>query len=362
MTYLYIASLVQVVFFLFLLFSKKDRTIADKILGSWFILIGIHFIQFFWMCKYYQFTPFVKELSGAMVFLHGPLILGYLLAVYQSKGLNIRYSVHFIPFVLNLALIPVLVRQNNEPVYLIMAGLKLISIIGYASYILYKLKMYKVRIEDWYSNVNTYDLKWFKNIIYFILVIGIMGAISLILFKLSVISTGMDGNLATTVIISTMVFYAGFYGIRQTSILLQPLNGSSLKAEAKTNDEKNKYQKTGITVKQSKELFDKLQCFLLENKNYRESDLTLQKLAEYIDLPSNILSQVINQNYGENFFNYINHLRVNDIIANINAQKHKELTLLALAFDAGFNSKSSFNRGFKKKTGKTPREFIESVS
>ena len=71
-----------------------------------------------------------------------------------------------------------------------------------------------------------------------------------------------------------------------------------------------------------------------------------------------ILSKVVNQQFNLNFNDYINQYRVNAVIERIANPKFKNQTLLAIAFDAGFNSKATFNRAFKKFTNKNPKDFL----
>ena len=91
---------------------------------------------------------------------------------------------------------------------------------------------------------------------------------------------------------------------------------------------------------------------------YKKNDLTLQDLANRLDTHPNYLSQVINEMEHKNFYNYINSLRVKEFIRSASRGETKSYTLLALAFDSGFNSKSTFNKYFKESTGKSPSEYF----
>ena len=94
---------------------------------------------------------------------------------------------------------------------------------------------------------------------------------------------------------------------------------------------------------------------------YTESTLSLNELAQKLDISPNYLSQIINEKEGKNFFDFINAFRVAEFKRLIAIQKNQQYTLLALAYDCGFNSKSSFNRSFKKHTGLTPSQYATSV-
>ena len=93
-------------------------------------------------------------------------------------------------------------------------------------------------------------------------------------------------------------------------------------------------------------------------KLYKESDLTLTQLAKQLNTHPNYLSQIINEKEEKNFFDYINTLRTKEFIELIAKSDNQKFTLLGLAYDCGFNSKSSFNKYFRKITGKSPSEYL----
>lgn len=100
----------------------------------------------------------------------------------------------------------------------------------------------------------------------------------------------------------------------------------------------------------------------MENKKpYLEPELTLSELSSQLSTNTSFLSKVINDGTGKNFNDFINAYRVKDVINKLNAGEQKSQTLLGIAYDAGFNSKATFNRAFKKNTGKTPKEYMQSL-
>ncbi|HAA19997.1 MAG TPA: hypothetical protein DCP28_14980 [Cytophagales bacterium] len=101
---------------------------------------------------------------------------------------------------------------------------------------------------------------------------------------------------------------------------------------------------------------------LHEDKVYRKPRLTLQELAKITQINSRQLSMLINQHYQLSFSDFINQHRVEEIKERIRAGEDEKFTLLAIALEAGFNSKSSFNQMFKKFTGKTPMQFKKALT
>ena len=95
-----------------------------------------------------------------------------------------------------------------------------------------------------------------------------------------------------------------------------------------------------------------------KEKPFLNSKLTLQDLAEMLHVNIHTLSRVINEGYRKNFFDFINEYRIEEFKRLVNIDQYKNYTFLAIAMEVGFSSKTTFNRSFKKSTGKTPREYF----
>ena len=101
---------------------------------------------------------------------------------------------------------------------------------------------------------------------------------------------------------------------------------------------------------------------MLIEKPYLNSEISLSKLGENFGVHSNYLSQVINDRENKNFYDYINYYRIDEFKRMVTDPKKRKLTIMALAFECGFNSKSAFNNCFKKFTNQTPSEFMKRVN
>jgi AraC-like DNA-binding protein len=93
------------------------------------------------------------------------------------------------------------------------------------------------------------------------------------------------------------------------------------------------------------------------DKPFIYSSLKLNQLAKMIGTTPNSLSQVINEESEQNFYDFINGYRIDEAKKMIRDPANAQVTLLSIAYDAGFNSKSAFNAAFKKYTGMTPSQF-----
>ncbi|CAG4997647.1 hypothetical protein DYBT9275_01823 [Dyadobacter sp. CECT 9275] len=101
-----------------------------------------------------------------------------------------------------------------------------------------------------------------------------------------------------------------------------------------------------------------LKDIMVEEKLYLHPDLKLKHVADKTGIPVNLISYVINNKLGQSFNDWINCFRIEEVKKQITSSRLKEVTLLGIAFECGFNSKATFNRVFKHQTGLTPREFL----
>lgn len=105
----------------------------------------------------------------------------------------------------------------------------------------------------------------------------------------------------------------------------------------------------------------KIATLIQTEKLYKNPELTLTDLAKKLETNASIISKTINQGFQMNFNDCINNYRIEAVKTNLSNGEHKKSTLLGIAYDCGFNSKATFNRAFKKNTGKTPKEFSENL-
>lgn len=126
-------------------------------------------------------------------------------------------------------------------------------------------------------------------------------------------------------------------------------------------EESKKYKKSGLTPEKSKEIVNKLNSEVKKRTLYLNPQLTLSDLAEAIDVSTNILSQALNENLGKNYYEYINEFRLEHFIKLFKHPNYNQFTMLSIAFESGFNSKSTFNAYFKTSKGMTPREYFKDM-
>jgi len=152
--------------------------------------------------------------------------------------------------------------------------------------------------------------------------------------------------------IALFSFAYSFYAIKQPVIFGQVVhtNGDDKK-------ETERYSKSGLRESQAEGYLQKLLAFVEKNKPYLDRDLTIHDLASQTGISRHYITQVLNEKHGRNFFTFINEYRVKEVIERFSDPKFNHYTILAIAFDAGFNSKTAFNSIFKSQTGITPSQY-----
>jgi TolB-like protein/AraC-like DNA-binding protein len=127
----------------------------------------------------------------------------------------------------------------------------------------------------------------------------------------------------------------------------------------KTDPAHIKYKKTPLSADITKKLKVSLNDVMVKEKPYLDPKLNLSDLAELVHCSSNQLSQLLNENLGKNFYDYVNEYRLQYFQQLNRNPRNRQFTFLSLAYESGFNSKTTFNNFFKKSLGVTPSEYFK---
>ncbi|WP_375445366.1 helix-turn-helix domain-containing protein [uncultured Fibrella sp.] len=105
-------------------------------------------------------------------------------------------------------------------------------------------------------------------------------------------------------------------------------------------------------------LREQVDTYMKRQKPYTNPNLTLAELAVRLRIPPHVLSKLLNEAYQKNFFDFINYHRIEELKRRLNDPRFRSYTVLSMAYEVGFNSKTAFNRSFKKLTNQTPSEYL----
>ena len=168
----------------------------------------------------------------------------------------------------------------------------------------------------------------------------------LLLFSFTMVCSAFIVSLFTTYVLGPVLFSVIFYG----TILI--FVGS--KKEVKLF-KKEKYANRKIIVADATDLIERIETYLYETKSFKNPNLKVKELANAINVPEHRLSQLLNDNLGVGFSNYINHFRIEEAKKLLISENR--LTIEAIGNEAGFNSKTSFFTTFKSKMFCTPNTY-----
>jgi AraC-like DNA-binding protein len=359
------------VVFSVLLFRKKNKSYADKILIFWMLVFIVHLILPFMMSLENRF--FIEKINGMDI---GFYTLHITLAYYYSLSLtgnilkfkisHLEYlipfaSVYFVQGIIdsNVYLFEELIRKYffNDTKIFHLTGvviLNLIFCIYFARKSFSVLSNHRARIKENYSYSENVDLIWLRNlfiatIIFTVIVSGYL--FFLIIGKLN--EEWINHLYFSSFSIFAMVL--GFWGYKQDMVEL-PIKFERNKKQKKKEKIEHKIEICDDSSEEQRKL-NKLLEIMKTEKLYLDASLNISKLADKLNVHSNYLSKCINSNLNKNFFEFVNEYRVEEFKKLVADPKNKNFTILGLAYDSGFNSKATFNRIFKKMTGQTPSQF-----
>lgn len=357
MSILYIGSAFLILFFVFLLWSKPTKNIADAILSGWFLLIFLSICTAYIVHQNLSGWNWLLELTDAGATLHGVFALFYTKAlITEHFKLRQRDLLHLIPFMAALVFVfyPYLNGQQISGAE--RNGLMVVKFVIATIYLMVSLRLlqqYRRKIGDLFSHPSAIlELNWLRLLIWSFLTILFISIFSQLIHHFTAIQIGQFGGFYTNLLIVLLVFLIGFFGFRQTMIFAPGHLLTDLSSE-----EVASAQKKTSGFNPTTDAYQVLLDFMQVQKPYLEPELTLYRLADQLNLPAYQLSQHINQHSGSNFFDFVNQYRIEEVKRQIKAGQARHKTLLAIALDSGFNSKAAFNRAFKKFTGITPSEY-----
>ena len=368
----------QGLFLSLFIFHKYPKLYAVRFVGVLillytFILLGMVINDLGYSLR----IPDIYFVILALPFVIGPLhYLFALFLVNPHRRLQRWGWMHFFPFAAVLLGLPVYVALSgkafivssntfeNGVLPLRMTLFNWLILIHAATYTILSVRVLKThvrKIKSVFSSIERVKLKWLLNVTYFALL-----TVGLFFIENLFMSFGINltNNFTlTSVMVAIYVYTLGYMGLMRADVFADPRVSSSmqqapvLRDMSSTGSVRQKYQKSGLSAERAGEYLEILIRYMETNTPYRDNGLTLNQLAEMVDITPHNLSEVLNTKLGQSFFDFVNTYRVDDVKKAIIDPTKRNFTLLALAFDAGFNSKTAFNTIFKKYTGKTPSEF-----
>ena len=294
-------------------------------------IIALRFLQFFVPIFFYYGTVFYTNPDfkyGRSDFNFFILPIIYLLGLFLDSQ---KVGNEILPIILNV---------------LIIIHALFMTILSYI-----KIKEHKKKINLFASNTVEIDLRWLEYIIISLLVLSIFIGVYNAIFPSG------DLNLVANLFSLVIVYFVAINALRQKEIFVlnEDQRNQIIESTQSPTTEKRKL----LSIEELEKLKSELTRVMEIEQPYLNPELSLLQLSSIVNITPHQLSYLINEGFNENFFMYVNKYRVKKVKEYLNDKGKQNLAILGIAFESGFNSKTSFYTTFKKITSMTPSEFLK---
>lgn len=331
---------------------------ADTYLGILLLLFGITFLfNFFNISGVFLKYPSVIFFDMGIPFLLGPVTWFYVVSLTRGKRYRYNRTLHLVPALLiyvvflDVVFLPPEDKLEllNMPAgeadlrFKIQTIFQLVPVPVYVVMSFYALKKYKIRLRRTHSAIEQLTHKWLSVLLFLFLLFWLILSVGLILINYFPIWNG--GAMIFNLGLMIFAILIGIYGYRKNTLVLKISESE------------------GLNPVQGKELssygLPDIEQFFATQRPFLQSELTLNELSVQIKIPPHTLSNIINSHYGQTFFEYINSWRIQEFKEKISRGEHLKYSILSVAYDSGFNSRTAFYRFFKKNEGISPGDYIK---
>lgn len=333
--------------------SKKHSVLTNRLLAAllltFAVLIGYSFTHSYGIGGYFIRKHRLIFIIGQVGFLIGPLFYFYMRSLMMTKfRLKPKHLTHAIPFLIGIIYFSVMLRTVDEynpwgsPLKFQFGLLLLLQILVYVIWTGVSLQRQGIILKQLLNRTGDPRMNWLRLLLIGFIIIWLVKLQSFVL--LDVWHRWGFCPYAESLYFLTMFLLMNafiFIGLR-TSILFAGFR---------------KYESSELDEFKIRSYTTRLLDYMKSEKPYLDANLTLTSLADLINIPMRQLSQVINQAMGKNFTDFINAYRIEECIQHLTDNQNGKRTILEIAYDVGFNSKSTFNAAFKKHTGQTPKSY-----
>lgn len=346
-----------------LLGLKQCNRTATRILAAFMIIASISIGgSVLHSTKLILVYPHLNQIATPFQFLFAPIMFLYIRVATSGESRPQKKDLlHLIPFVLcALYYLPLYLQSGENKLDYITAALRnypptewrirsLLLLFQSLPYLVSAVSMvvaHNRRTKVSSSAIGRLHLLWLRIFVAMILTTAGAG-----LFRI-VFNFRPESMLLVPLCFSVMVYVAGYMALKHPEALTGVDESTLLK----------KYEKSNLTPERAEAYLRKLLHVMKTERPYVDGGLTLQKLADRLSIPVNHLSQIINERLGQNYFDFINSYRVKEAQGLLTDAAKKHYTVIAIAEEVGFSSKSAFNAVFKKHVNMTPSQFRRSGS
>ncbi|MDR1939089.1 MAG: helix-turn-helix domain-containing protein [Tannerellaceae bacterium] len=361
MMFLLISSYLAIFYTIFI-FIKKEKHLSDVYLSICLVWTAIYLlaVAFKW-----------HNVDICLSFLLYVFMYFYILSTTRASVFKVEYVLHFLPFCLlcGIYIFDKAYFDTHRTLFMCLQ----ISIFTVYLYLMRKwIRNYERLLNMNYSTSDRADLSWLSSLVFCLggcYYAGMIGYIAHI-----AIGTEMRPDLVDFAFF-LFLNIVGLKGIRRNGIFVirilseqptqpeEPFSSPEEGESTDTNAKEDSYLNYGLKKQDALILAERLKEYMDKEKPYINADLDLRDLAAHLNVYPHYVTQVLNTLFNQNFYEFVNTHRVNEAKKHLkDSSRAGKVSILSIAYGCGFNSKSSFNRIFKQKTGMTPSEFRDNQS
>jgi len=357
---MFVSVVIGMTFALLLIFGPRKNQRANRFLA---IILLIVTAWIFWVASIDinldRYFPIINVLPFTFSLALGPSIYFYVkFLCWPEKEMSLYNYWHFSPVLLEIVahIFKVLESQSSGPspeetevfitLYPFIQLASLISVAVYVIYSLKQLKSFHLFLKENFSDYLKYQLHWLQRLLIIFTILELCWLpYTLVDYFIFDFNLSIAAYYPLYLLISMITIWLGIEAFLRPELVVlnrtSNLNYQENKAATADDIQKGRWLELEIKNKQY----------------YLDSELTLKSLADHLEMHPHSLSRVLNKALNKCFADFINEYRVLAVKAKFREEKHEKSTLLEIALASGFNSKTTFNRIFKKFTGKTPLNF-----
>ncbi|MEP3389999.1 MAG: helix-turn-helix domain-containing protein [Reichenbachiella sp.] len=324
--------------------QRTSYRLSNRMLSVLLVAIAITTFNTIIRLSYYMDAmDFYQHISNVALLVMGPSI--YLFVKIRISDPNDRkWIIHFVPFFIYALLLTMHAIMSFQHAIEVINNLAFLTfVIQWVIYIIltfYLVNTYQNQTKQTFSNLEKRDLGWIKVILSLLLATLIM-RLTLLVHSIVAEKVLDVVSLNLTLIFAMITCYLGYKIFKNPALFVKLTS----------------YSQSKLSTKDLQFYIEKIESVMTDQALFANPKLTITELADQADLHSRVVSQTLNQEANQNFFDYVNGYRVKDLIERLKSPNANNYTLQALMEESGFQSPSVAYSAFKKVTGTTPAKF-----
>jgi AraC-like DNA-binding protein len=345
---------------LLLAFSWRGNRRANRIMAFFLLVLAIGMANgFIYTLGLYDRWPVLSVLVGSIALTYGPLFYFYIRAMSGGEShWRPSWLGHFVPFLAGMLfwaafwvlrrveVPPGLVFRLLRTPWLPVSIMAFVQMAVYVSLMIRCLRRYALAIRDSYSSLDDINLRWLRRRLSVFALISIAGLAAVAVYRFDSRLANLAGQVGFF-LVALNTFATGYRAMLQPQVFFG----------AEESGRGRRYQRSSLTREHALAVKERLLDMMERRRSFLDPGLTLPGLAQALNVPVSHLSQVINEQLGRNFFDFVNGYRVDAAKRMLMQPGAAQQKLISVAFDCGFNSLATFNRVFRDLAGMSPSLF-----